>query len=167
MKMGAFLFNKMLDYGHVFSLLTFCLSPFWILVQKKRWVVSSRRQGPESPEHVTSFFPPTSPPPLPIPFNFVNSQLLPLLILLEHPPCPPAPHLSPAHCPSCHYSRVHLVLITSWARSVSSTFSHRQRRNNWSSSDWNVSSFYLHGYSSTWKLNIHLEEIISSWSKVL
>lgn len=112
--------------------------------------------------------PSTSPPPLPIPFNFINSQLLPLLVLLECPPCPPAQRLSPTHCPSWHCSGVHLVLFTSRAHSVSSTpFSRRRRRNNWSGSDWNFSSFYPHGFSSTWKLDIHLEEIISSWSKVL
>lgn len=92
----------------------------------------------------------TSPPPLPIPFNFINSQLLPLLVLLECPPCPPAQHLSPTRCPSWHYSGVHLVFFTSRAHSVSSIpFSHRRRRNNWSGSDWNFSSFYLHGFSST------------------
>lgn len=106
--------------------------------------------------------------PQPIPFNFLNSQWLPLLVSLECPPCPPAQHLWPTQCPLCHSSGVYLVSVISWAHSVSSIpFSHCQRRNNWSSSGWNVSSFYLHGYSSTWKLNIHLEEMISSWSKVL
>lgn len=65
--------------------------------------------------------PSTSPPPLPVPLNVVNSQFLSLLVLLEHPPCPPAQHLSPTHCPSCHYFGVHLVLMTSWTHSVFST----------------------------------------------
>lgn len=28
-------------------------------------------------------------------------------------------------------------------------------------------SFYLHGYSNTWKINVNLKEIISPWSKVI